>query len=187
MNQHLDNNLNNNFDDKKAFKILSSIAILICIFIVIFNAWVGPSLAPLHREYEEIFNINLKNNASSHLNSSQKFSQNDVVSLGDADQDELFEEGDMFEDDVLQDDSELDFEENLDEDFEDEEEDIVVNINEADIDELTMIPYIGEVLAKRIISYRENYGPFESFEELLNIKGIGEKKLEKMIEYIDLG
>lgn len=63
---------------------------------------------------------------------------------------------------------------------------IKVNINKATVEELQRIPGIGEVLAKRIIEYRNKTGGFKSIEELKNVKGIGEKKLEAIRPYITL-
>ena len=60
----------------------------------------------------------------------------------------------------------------------------VVNINLATDSQLQTIPGIGPVLAGRIVEYRAVYGPFSSVEELVNVKGIGEKTLEKMRPYI---
>lgn len=61
-----------------------------------------------------------------------------------------------------------------------------VNINKASLQELLILPQVGESLAKRIISYRETNGPFKDIEELKKIKGIGEKKLEALKDYISL-
>lgn len=61
-----------------------------------------------------------------------------------------------------------------------------VNINTAGIAELTTLPGIGPVYAQRIIDYRSEYGNFERAGDLLNIKGIGEKTLEKLKPYIIL-
>ena len=55
-----------------------------------------------------------------------------------------------------------------------------VNINTADAQTLDQLPGIGEVLAGRIIAYREEHGPFETVEELLEVSGIGEAKLAEL-------
>lgn len=62
-----------------------------------------------------------------------------------------------------------------------------IDINTADIEQLTLLPGIGEALAKRIIEYREKYGPFTDVAQLLNVSGIGESKLESIIDYIKIG
>lgn len=49
----------------------------------------------------------------------------------------------------------------------------LVNINTADVKTLCKLPNVGESTAKKIISYREENGPFESIEEIQNVKGIG--------------
>ena len=53
----------------------------------------------------------------------------------------------------------------------------LVNINSAGIDELTTLPGIGESTAEAIIKYRNEIGFFKSVDELLEVSGIGEKKL----------
>ncbi len=58
-----------------------------------------------------------------------------------------------------------------------------ININTATAKELALLPGIGEVLAQRIIDYRTESGPFESVDELTNVSGIGEKKLEQLKPY----
>ncbi len=59
-----------------------------------------------------------------------------------------------------------------------------VNINTASWEELTALDGIGDVLAKRIVAYREQNGPFSSAEELMEISGIGEKKFQAIREQI---
>ena len=54
----------------------------------------------------------------------------------------------------------------------------LVNVNTASQKELESLPGIGEVIAQHIIEYREQNGAFSRPEDLLKVKGIGEKKLE---------
>ncbi len=62
-----------------------------------------------------------------------------------------------------------------------------VDINVSTSEEITAIPGIGEVLAGRIVEYRNAHGGFSAIEDLLNVKGVGEKKLEKIREHIKIG
>lgn len=59
-----------------------------------------------------------------------------------------------------------------------------VNINKANVSELTQIPGVGEALANRIINYRNENGKFVKIEDLKNVSGIGDKKFESLKEYI---
>ncbi|MGE4357362.1 MAG: ComEA family DNA-binding protein [Candidatus Omnitrophota bacterium] len=59
-----------------------------------------------------------------------------------------------------------------------------VNINSANFSELVSIPGIGPVLAESILEYRKKEGPFRNLDQLKNVKGIGEKKLKAIAEYI---
>lgn len=60
----------------------------------------------------------------------------------------------------------------------------LVNINIAGETELDTLPSIGPAAAKRIITYREQFGKFKTVEELKNVKGIGKKTFEKLKERI---
>ncbi len=57
-------------------------------------------------------------------------------------------------------------------------EQTVINLNTANEDELTRISGIGPVTATKIVAYRKQNKGFKSVDELLNIKGIGNKTLE---------
>jgi len=56
-----------------------------------------------------------------------------------------------------------------------------VNLNTAEETELLLLPGIGATLAKRILEYRAEHGPFQHNNDLLKIKGIGPKKVEKIL------
>ncbi len=60
----------------------------------------------------------------------------------------------------------------------------IVNINLADKIQLMSLPFIGGVKAERIIQYREDFGKFESIEELMKVSGIGPKTLEKLKPFV---
>lgn len=60
----------------------------------------------------------------------------------------------------------------------------VVNINTATAEQLKLLPRIGPSTAERIIEFREANGPFKKAEELLAVRGIGEKSLAKLLPYV---
>ena len=62
-----------------------------------------------------------------------------------------------------------------------------ININTANASELEEVPGIGPATAKKILDTRKAYGAFKSVNDLLAIKGIGPKRLEKMREYLTVG
>lgn len=55
-----------------------------------------------------------------------------------------------------------------------------ININSANIDMITTLPGIGKVTAEKIIQYRIENGKFKKKEDLIKIRGIGQKKFEKI-------
>jgi len=59
-----------------------------------------------------------------------------------------------------------------------------ININTANQETLESLPGVGKKLAKEIITYREKNGLFHGTEEMINVPGIGIKKLNAMKEYI---
>lgn len=62
----------------------------------------------------------------------------------------------------------------------------LVNINQADQNQLESIAGIGPSMAKRIIEYRSSNGYFGSIDELMNVKGIGTKKFDKIKAYVTI-
>lgn len=62
-----------------------------------------------------------------------------------------------------------------------------VNLNTADAAALSQLPGIGEVLAQRIVDYRNTHGAFTAVEQLTNVEGIGEGKLDAILDQITLG
>ncbi len=61
-----------------------------------------------------------------------------------------------------------------------------LDLNTATKEQLMAVPGIGEAYADRIVAYREENGDFVSLDELLNIKGIGEKRLESFSQYLEI-
>lgn len=59
-----------------------------------------------------------------------------------------------------------------------------VDINLAGLDELRLIPGVGDVLAANIVAEREKVGRFDKLDQLMNIKGIKGKKLSKLRQYL---
>jgi competence ComEA-like helix-hairpin-helix protein len=62
-----------------------------------------------------------------------------------------------------------------------------VNINTADSTQLQLVPGIGPSTAEKILQMRKSYGAFKSVNDLMAIRGIGPKRLEKMKKYLTVG
>ena len=62
-----------------------------------------------------------------------------------------------------------------------------LDINRATAVQLEALPGVGPTSAGRIVAYRETNGGFRSVEELLNVEGIGPRKLEGMLDYVSVG
>jgi comEA protein len=62
-----------------------------------------------------------------------------------------------------------------------------ININTANAEELQLVPGIGPVTAEKILQMRKSYGAFKSVDDLVAIRGIGKKRLDKMRKYLTVG
>ncbi len=62
-----------------------------------------------------------------------------------------------------------------------------INLNTANALELQQVPGIGPSTADKILKMRKSYGPYKSVNDLLSIKGLGPKKLDKMRPYLTVG
>lgn len=62
----------------------------------------------------------------------------------------------------------------------------LISINTANIYELSVLPGIGKSTAIKIVEYRNTYGSFNNLEDLKNVSGIGDRKYEKIKQYICL-
>ena len=63
---------------------------------------------------------------------------------------------------------------------------IKISINESDFDTLTTLTGIGNILANRIINYRENTSPFLYLEQIMEVEGIGKSVFFKIKDDICL-
>jgi comEA protein len=63
----------------------------------------------------------------------------------------------------------------------------VVNLNAASVEQLAALPGIGERTAQRIVEYRQKNGPFKKPEDLMNVKGIGEKSFLRLKALVTVG
>lgn len=61
-----------------------------------------------------------------------------------------------------------------------------VNVNTATVEQLQLLPGIGEARARAVIEARKRRGGFQQVEDLLEVKGIGEANLEKLRPYVSV-
>jgi competence protein ComEA len=59
-----------------------------------------------------------------------------------------------------------------------------VNLNTATVTELMQLPRVGQKTAERIVAFRKQHGGFQRSEELMNVKGIGEKSYAKLKTFL---
>src|ERR1700733_4413537 len=62
-----------------------------------------------------------------------------------------------------------------------------IDINSASSAQLQEVPGIGPATADKILQMRKSYGAFKSVDDLLSVRGIGAKRLEKMRKYLVAG
>jgi competence protein ComEA len=60
----------------------------------------------------------------------------------------------------------------------------MIDINTADADTLATVPGVGGGLAERIVAFRTANGPFASVDELLDVSGITDRRLEAIIPFV---
>ena len=64
--------------------------------------------------------------------------------------------------------------------------DLKIDINTATKAQFVRLPGIGDVIAERILSYRNRHGRFKSIRELLSVEGIGEKNFKKIASFVTI-
>ena len=64
---------------------------------------------------------------------------------------------------------------------------IPIDLNRSSLEDLVLVPGIGEKTAEKIVEERRLNGMFGTLEELMRVKGIKEKRLEKLRRYLCIG
>jgi competence protein ComEA len=68
-----------------------------------------------------------------------------------------------------------------------QDRDVAININTATAEELEALPGVGDVTAARIISYREENGPFRSVDDLIHVQGISDRTIDGFRDLVTTG
>lgn len=62
-----------------------------------------------------------------------------------------------------------------------------ININTATVSELDLLPGVGEVIAERIVSFREENGPFRSVDDLIHVEGVSDRTIDGFRDQVTVG
>ena len=62
-----------------------------------------------------------------------------------------------------------------------------LDLNHATASDLNLLPRVGPTLARRIVAFRAASGPFVGVDDLLNVKGVGQKTLEGLRPFVVVG
>ncbi|MBO3751289.1 ComEA family DNA-binding protein [Streptosporangiaceae bacterium NEAU-GS5] len=62
----------------------------------------------------------------------------------------------------------------------------VVNLNAATPDQLEQLPGVGEVLARRIVEFRDTHGGFRAIDQLRAVQGIGDRKYAELKDKVTI-
>ena len=62
----------------------------------------------------------------------------------------------------------------------------VVNINTADVTQLSLLPRVGAKAAQAIVDYRKAHGGFQKTTDLMQVKGFGDKRFKALSEYVSV-
>ena len=60
----------------------------------------------------------------------------------------------------------------------------VVNLNTADASQLSLLPRVGIKAAQRIVDFRREHGNFKKTSDLMQVKGFGDKKYQRLAAYL---
>ena len=61
-----------------------------------------------------------------------------------------------------------------------------LNLNKATLQQLSLLPGIGAIIANRIIEYRQRYGPFLNVEDLILKVGLRQRMVDKLIDWLEV-